>query len=106
MTLHPYDVIMVEGGLAGPTSVIHIAKSNFKVFLIEKNTYQKYKVYGESESKEIRPYFGVKMYMFGGFSDNKFALRTLQGEYCTVPKSEFGISLKAKLWYRYQMSIR
>ena len=41
MTLHPYDVIMVEGGLAGPTSVIHIAKSNFKVFLIKKKTHIK-----------------------------------------------------------------
>lgn len=106
MTLYPYDVIIVGGALAGLTSLIHMAKSNFKVLLIKKNAYQKHKVCGESVSNEILSYFGVKIYMFGGFPDNKFALRTLQGEYCTVPKSEFGIYLKAKLWYKYQISIR
>jgi flavin-dependent dehydrogenase len=50
------QVIIVGGGLAGLIAAIHLAKSNYKVLLIEKNEFPKHKVCGEYISNEVLNY--------------------------------------------------
>ncbi len=50
------QVVIIGGGLAGLTAAIHLAKHNFEVSVIEKNTYPHHKVCGEYISAEILPY--------------------------------------------------
>ena len=51
-----FDVIIVGGGLAGPTSAIHLSKFKKQVLVIEKQSYPKHKVCGEYISNEVIPY--------------------------------------------------
>src|ERR1700712_4478301 len=47
-----YDVAVIGGGLAGLALAIQLAKENFKVIIIEKETYPFHKVCGEYISFE------------------------------------------------------
>jgi flavin-dependent dehydrogenase len=92
-----YDVIIIGGGLAGLTSAIHISKSNFKVLLIEKNTYPKHKVCGEYVSNEVLPYLkylGFNPFEFGAKRISKFQLTTHNNKSieAQLPLGGFGIS--------------
>lgn len=79
MTSQQFDVIIIGGGLAGLTSSIHIAKNNFSVLLIEKNSYPKHKVCGEYVSNEVLPYLeylGFDPFEFGAKRITNFELTT------------------------------
>ncbi|UJH67399.1 NAD(P)/FAD-dependent oxidoreductase [Allomuricauda sp. SCSIO 65647] len=54
--VYDYEVIILGGGLAGLTAVLHLAKAEKKVLVIEKYRYPKHKVCGEYVSNEVRPY--------------------------------------------------
>jgi flavin-dependent dehydrogenase len=51
-----YDVIIVGGGLAGLSSAIVLAGKQYKVLLLEKESYPKHKVCGEYISMESWPF--------------------------------------------------
>lgn len=111
MTKHQYDVIIVGGGLAGLTSAIHIAKSNFKVLLIEKNTYPKHKVCGEYVSNETLPYLGFlgfNPFEFGAKRISKFQLTTHNNKTieAKLPLGGFGISRYEFDFQLYQLAIK
>jgi len=51
-----YDVIIVGGGLAGLSSAILLSRKNYKVLVLEKESYPKHKVCGEYISMESKPF--------------------------------------------------
>ena len=51
-----YDVIIIGGGLAGLSQAILLAAKQYKVLLIEKESFPKHKVCGEYISLESRPF--------------------------------------------------
>lgn len=104
MTQRNFDVIIIGGGLAGLTSAIHLAKSKFKVLLIEKNEYPKHKVCGEYVSNEVLPYLGYlgfNPFKFGAKKISNFQLTTHNNKSITanLPLGGFGMS-------RYQMDFQ
>ena len=71
------DVLIVGGGLAGLSSAIHLAKSNLKVLVIEKNSFPKHKVCGEYISNEVLPYLeflGIDVFQLGATKISKFQI--------------------------------
>ncbi|WP_339895628.1 NAD(P)/FAD-dependent oxidoreductase [uncultured Algibacter sp.] len=111
MTPHQYDVIIVGGGLAGLTSAIHITKANFKVLLIEKNTYPKHKVCGEYVSNETLPYLdflGFNPFEFGAKRISKFQLTTHNNKSieAKLPLGGFGISRYEFDFQLYHLAIK
>lgn len=110
MEKHDYDVIIVGGGLAGLTSAIHISKLNFKVLLIEKNTYPKHKVCGEYVSNEILPhldFLGFNPFKYGAKSISKFQLTTHNNKSieAQLPLGGFGISRYEFDFQLYQLAL-
>jgi len=104
MPKQPLDIIIIGGGLAGLTSAIHLSKSNFKVLLIEKNSYPKHKICGEYVSNEVLPYLkflGFNPFDFGAKQISNFELTTHNNEIikANLPLGGFGIS-------RYQMDFQ
>ena len=92
-----FDVIIIGGGLAGLTSAIHISKLNFKVLLIEKNSYPKHKVCGEYVSNEVLPYLEYlefNPFKFGAKRISSFQLTTENNKSITanLPLGGFGMS--------------
>ena len=51
-----YDVVVVGGGLAGLSAAIILARAQFKVLVLEKESYPKHKVCGEYISMESKPF--------------------------------------------------
>ncbi|MEO1030413.1 MAG: NAD(P)/FAD-dependent oxidoreductase [Bacteroidota bacterium] len=99
-----FDVIVIGGGLAGLTAAIHLAKSNFKVVIIEKHGYPRHKVCGEYVSNEVLPYLeflGFNPFEFGAKRITEFELTTHNNKkiQATLPLGGFGIS-------RYEMDFR
>lgn len=110
MEKHEYDVIIVGGGLAGLTSAIHISKLNFKVLLIEKNTYPKHKVCGEYVSNEILPYLnflGFNPFKYGAKRISNFQLTTHNNKSieAQLPLGGFGISRYEFDFQLYQLAL-
>jgi len=111
MANHEYDVIIVGGGLAGLSSAIHISKFNFKVLLIEKNTYPKHKVCGEYVSNETLPYLnflGFNPFHFGAKHISKFQLTSHSNKSieASLPLGGFGISRFEFDFQLYQLALR
>lgn len=91
------DVLIVGGGLAGLSSAIHLAKSNLKVLVIEKNSFPKHKVCGEYISNEVLPYLeflGIDVFQLGATKISKFQISTSKSKRITakLPLGGFGIS--------------
>ena len=53
---HSYDAVIVGGGLAGLSLAILLSRRQYKVLLIEKESYPKHKVCGEYISTESKPF--------------------------------------------------
>ena len=110
MTEQPLDVIIIGGGLAGLTSAIHLSKSNFKVLLIEKNSYPKHKVCGEYVSNEVLPYLnflGFNPFEFGAKRISNFELTTHNNKSikANLPLGGFGMSRYEMDFQLYQLAI-
>jgi len=111
MTDLQFDVIIIGGGLAGLTSAIDLAQNNFRVLLIEKNSYPKHKVCGEYVSNEVLPYLealGFNPFEFGAKRITNFELtthnnKTIQAE---LPLGGFGISRYQMDFQLYQLALR
>ncbi len=104
MNSDTFDVIVIGGGLAGLTSAIHLAKSNFQVALIEKQGYPKHKVCGEYISNEVLPYLkflDFDPFEFGAKKITDFELTTHNNKKieARLPLGGFGMS-------RYEMDFQ
>ena len=111
MTSQQFDVIIIGGGLAGLTSAIHLAQNDFKVLLIEKNSFPKHKVCGEYVSNEVLPYLeylGFNPFEFGAKRITNFELtthnnKTIQTE---LPLGGFGMSRYQMDFQLYKLALR
>lgn len=111
MITQQYDVIIIGGGLAGLTGAIHISKSNFKVLLIEKNSYPKHKVCGEYVSNEVLPYLeflGFNPFKCGAKRISKFQLTTHNNRSieAQLPLGGFGISRYEFDFHLYKLALK
>lgn len=98
------DVIIIGGGLAGLCSAIHLSKHQYKVILVEKQTYPRHKVCGEYVSNEVLPYLdtlGFNPFNYGAKRISKFELTTHNNKTikANLPLGGFGMS-------RYQMDLQ
>ncbi len=111
MTSQQFDVIIIGGGLAGLTSAIHLAQNNFKVLLIEKNSFPKHKVCGEYVSNEVLPYLeylGFNPFEFGAKRITNFELtthnnKTIKAE---LPLGGFGMSRYEMDFQLYKLALK
>ncbi|MEQ5790328.1 NAD(P)/FAD-dependent oxidoreductase [Muricauda sp. NFXS6] len=111
MTSQQFDVIIIGGGLAGLTSAIDLSQNNFKVLLIEKNSFPKHKVCGEYVSNEVLPYLeylGFNPFEFGAKRITNFELtthnnKTIQAE---LPLGGFGMSRYEMDFQLYQLALK
>lgn len=111
MTSQQFDVIIIGGGLAGLTSAIHLAQNNFRVLLIEKNSFPKHKVCGEYVSNEVLPYLkslGFDPFEFGAKRITNFELtthnnKTIKAE---LPLGGFGMSRYQMDFQLYKLALR
>ena len=111
MTKPQFDVIIIGGGLAGLTSAIHLARSNTKVLLIEKNDYPKHKVCGEYVSNEVLPYLnylGFNPFNFGAKKISSFELTTHNNKSikANLPLGGFGMSRYQMDFQLYQLAVK
>jgi len=111
MTSQQFDVIIIGGGLAGLTSAIDLSQNNFKVLIIEKNSFPKHKVCGEYVSNEVLPYLeylGFNPFEFGAKRITNFELtthnnKTIQTE---LPLGGFGMSRYEMDFQLYQLALK
>jgi len=111
MTDLQFDVIIIGGGLAGLTSAIDLAQNNFRVLLIEKNSYPKHKVCGEYVSNEVLPYLealGFNPFEFGAKRITNFELtthnnKTIKAE---LPLGGFGMSRYEMDFQLYRLALK
>lgn len=92
-----YDVIVIGGGLAGLVSALELARSGFRVALIERKTYPFHKVCGEYVSNEVRDYvrtLGVDLPGLGAADVRRFWFTSPSGRSLRAPLDlgGFGIS--------------
>lgn len=92
-----YDVIIVGGGLGGLIASIQLAKSHYRVLLIEKYNYPFNKVCGEYVSNEVKPFLkeiGLDLESLGSTNINRFQLTSIKGKSLETPlqMGGFGIS--------------
>ena len=111
MTREDLDVVIIGGGLAGLTSAIHLSKSNFKVVLVEKNTYPKHKVCGEYVSNEVLPYLNFldfNPFKYGAKRISKFELTTHNNKSikASLPLGGFGMSRYEMDFQLYQLAVK
>lgn len=111
MTKTRKDVIIIGGGLAGLTSAIHLAKRDFKVLLIEKNSYPKHKVCGEYVSNEVLTYLnylGFNPFEFGAKQISEFELTTHNNNKISakLPLGGFGMSRYEMDFQLYQLALK
>lgn len=111
MKKNQYDIIIIGGGLAGLTCAIHISKSDFRVLLIEKNTYPKHKVCGEYVSNEVLPYLeylGFNPFEFGAKRITNFRLTTHNNKSieAKLPLGGFGLSRFQFDFQLYQLALK
>lgn len=97
MSKNKFDAIIIGGGLAGLTSAIHLAKHDFSILLIEKNSYPKHKVCGEYVSNEVLPYLNYldfDPFEFGAKKISEFELTTHNNKKISakLPLGGFGMS--------------
>jgi flavin-dependent dehydrogenase len=97
MPKNTFDIIIIGGGLAGLTSATHLAKAQYNVLLVEKNSYPKHKVCGEYISNEVLPYLkslGFSPFDYGATRINDFELTTHNNKTITakLPLGGFGLS--------------
>jgi flavin-dependent dehydrogenase len=102
-----YDVAILGGGLAGLTNAYLLAKSGYKVILLEKGSYPQHKVCGEYISNEVLPFLKKNdLYPkdLRPSQINKFQLTTEAGKSLDLPldTGAFGISRLAFDNYLYQ----
>ncbi|WP_020606775.1 NAD(P)/FAD-dependent oxidoreductase [Spirosoma spitsbergense] len=91
------DVIIIGGGLAGLVAGIHLSQKNFRVILIEKQSYPHHKVCGEYVSNEVLPYLDqlrVSVDTLNPSRINRFQLSTASGKSVEskLPLGGFGVS--------------
>jgi len=111
MTSQQFDVIIIGGGLAGLTSAIDLAQNNFRVLLIEKNSFPKHKVCGEYVSNEVLPYLKYlefDPFEFGAKRITNFELTTHNNKTIKVklPLGGFGMSRYQMDFQLYQLALR
>jgi len=111
MKKNQYDIIIIGGGLAGLSCAIHISKSNFRVLIIEKNTYPKHKVCGEYVSNEVLPYLeylGFNPFEFGAKRITNFRLTTHSNKSieAKLPLGGFGLSRFQFDFQLYQLALK
>ena len=111
MIAQNFDVIVIGGGLAGLTSAIHLSKFNFKVLLIEKNSYPKHKVCGEYVSNEVLPYLkylGFNPFEFCAKQISNFELTTHNNKSikANLPLGGFGMSRYEMDYQLYQVALK
>ncbi len=92
-----YDVIIIGGGLAGLSAAILLSERQYKVLLLEKESYPKHKVCGEYISMESKPFLqslGIPVDDMQLPVINKLQVTDTRGnELNTVlPQGGFGIS--------------
>lgn len=106
-----FDVIIIGGGLAGLTCAIHLAKNDFNVLLIEKNSYPKHKVCGEYISNEVLPYLdylGFNPFKYGAKKISEFELTTHNNKKISakLPLGGFGMSRYEMDFQLYKLALR
>ncbi|MDN3669805.1 NAD(P)/FAD-dependent oxidoreductase [Echinicola jeungdonensis] len=111
MTSQQFDVIIIGGGLAGLTTAIHLAQNNFKVLLIEKNSFPKHKVCGEYVSNEVLPYLeylGFNPFEFGAKRITNFELTTHNNKTINaeLPLGGFGMSRYEMDFQLYKLALK
>jgi flavin-dependent dehydrogenase len=111
MIIKQFDVIIIGGGLAGLTAGIHLSKANFKVGLIEKNSYPKHKVCGEYVSNEVLPYLNFldfNPFEFGAKKISNFELTTHNNKSikANLPLGGFGMSRYKMDFELYQLALK
>ncbi len=111
MTDQNFDVIVIGGGLAGLTSAIHLAKTKFRVLLVEKNDYPKHKVCGEYVSNEVLPYLeylGFNPFEFGAKQISNFELTTHNNKSikANLPLGGFGMSRYEMDYQLFQLALK
>jgi len=90
-------VIVIGGGLAGLTTVLHLSKQGVAVCLIEKKHYPRHKVCGEYVSNEVLPYLNslqIDPFQYGAKKIDSFQITDKEGNdiETKLPLGGFGIS--------------
>ncbi len=96
-TGNTYDVIIVGGGLAGLSAGILLARQQYRVLILEKESYPRHKVCGEYISLESKPFLqslGVPVDDMDLPVVNKLQVTDVKGYAlnATLPLGGFGIS--------------
>jgi flavin-dependent dehydrogenase len=104
------EVIVIGGGLAGLCTSIHLSQAQFKVILIEKNSYPKHKVCGEYVSNEVLPYLkflGMDPFKLGAKNITHFELTTRGNKKINarLPLGGFGISRYTLDYKLYKLAL-
>ncbi len=91
-----YDIAIVGGGLAGLCAAIHLG-NQYRVLLIEKQSYPSHKVCGEYISNEVLPYLmtlGIDPIKYGAKKIKRFEMSTHNSSLikASLPLGGFGIS--------------
>lgn len=91
-----FDIIIVGGGLAGLVTAIELGEQ-YKVLLLEKDTYPRHRVCGEYVSNEVLPFLqsiGADPSSKGAKQISKFQISTHDGRLINshLPLGGFGIS--------------
>jgi flavin-dependent dehydrogenase len=92
-----YDVIIIGGGLAGLSSAILLARQQYKVLVLEKESYPRHKVCGEYISMESKPFLeqlGIPVDDMSLPVINKLQLTDTKGNELNadLPQGGFGLS--------------
>jgi flavin-dependent dehydrogenase len=92
-----YDVVIIGGGLAGLSASIVLARKQYNVLLLEKESYPKHKVCGEYISMESKPFLqslGIPVDDMNLPVINKLQVTDARGNElnATLPQGGFGIS--------------